>query len=271
MRGYFYKNLYFRTDILSSKYYLNFSPKAKYYLFNKNGIPIVKYNKKLIVFPITIFNYFLGLVDSNSFKKSHFQTLKKYINNQYSNGKFLIKHEFDELNFGNKSIWYSNLPHSILFSLMVRINLSDVFIGEYAQKLKFFYDSIFQKEIFNKKSTIFIEYPSIKNQPLNGQIFGLFAVYDAVQMGLEKDKLFFEKIINSTLKLTKKCTTLYGWSKYNSDRISSPFYHFLHISQLRVCEKLDKRFRVYRIKYQIAIIFLPFVLIIKVLQKIKKK
>ena len=49
---------------------------------------------------------------------------------------------------------------------------------------------------------------------------------------------------------------------YNENRLASPFYHFLHISQLKVCEKMDSRFSKYRSKAQFALIFIHLLLFI---------
>lgn len=266
MRGYFYKRLNFRTNVFGEKYYLDFTPKANYYFFDKNGIPLVSYNNNNIYFPVTVINYFIGMLDSNKFTINELKILASFIKQHLNKDGFLLRHDFEEKNWNNKPIWYSNLPHAMLFSLLIRINIR-IDIEKYLGKdLNFFYNSLFSKKIFDKENFIFVEYPSISSQPLNGQMFGLFAVYDAYQNQLEV-KVNFVKAINSTLILLKKQITFFGWTMYNENRLASPFYHFLHISQFKVCEKIDSRFAKYRYKAQFALIFYPFVIIYKLYKK----
>lgn len=270
MRGYFYKRLKFQRNTFSKKkYYLNFTPKAKYFLFDKSGLPINIYSGKEIYFPITIINYYMSLIDTNNFDSNKWNLFFDYIKLNIKNNQFLFKHYFFEKNWKNEPIWFSNLPHAILVSILFRIKDKFDIKKKCGKDISFFYDSLYQDEIFDKLTNIFVEYPSIKSQPINGQIFGLFAVYDAYQNNYEN----YEKlrlITDSTLKLINSQITFFGWTMYNEYRVASPFYHILHIDQLKVCVKIDERFKKYYIRAKIAIIFYPFIVIYKIIERISK-
>ncbi|MDA7805100.1 D-glucuronyl C5-epimerase family protein [Schleiferiaceae bacterium] len=265
MRGYFYKRLKFRTAKFGVKYYLDFSPKADYYLFDDRGLPMVRYGAELIDFPVTVINFYLGKLDDGKFEPKDLVKISEYVDKHTVDGEFLFCHDFEEKNWKNEPIWFSNLPHAMLFSLLVRVGLN-YDIGEYFNReLAYFYNSLFKAEIFDKENWIFLEYPSIQSQPLNGQLFGLFAVYDAYQNDMEIEQNYL-RAVNASLQLLKDQITFFGWTKYNEYRLASPFYHFLHISQLKVCEKLDSRFLTYRLRAQIAVIFYPFVVVYKIIK-----
>lgn len=70
---------------------------------------------------------------------------------------------------------------------------------------------------------------------LNGWIFSLWGLYDYSKY-IEDDRI--KVVLNSTLKSLKKKLPEFDikyWSKYeDGKRICSPFYHRLHIAQLRV-------------------------------------
>lgn len=264
MRGYFYKNLPYRTSIFKRKYYLNFFEKSKYFKFDKNGIPIVYYNGRDIDFPVTVINYYIGLLDCDKLSLSNLSDLNTYLNKHIGEqNKFLFNHDFDEMNWGNKAIWFSNLPHAMLFSFLCRLNPNE--LNVFSNNLMFYFDSIFQKEIY--EDGIFIEYPCINSQPQNGQLFGLFAMFDAFNVNmLSKEKLDLH--INKSLLLAQSQMTFLGWTKYNGNRLASPFYHFLHLNQYRVCENYDSRFRKLYLRALIGIIWYPIVVIFKITKKV---
>ena len=238
MRGYFYKNLPFRTSIFQRRYYLDFSAKSKYFLFDKKGIPLVIYNKSKVVFPVTVINYFMGLLDSNNLSKIDLINLNRYLDQNIDNeNNFIFKHEFDEKNWGNKSIWYSNLPHAMLFSFLSRLTSNE--LSNFSYDLEFYFKSLFHNEIYKKG--IFIEYPSGKSLKFH---------------------------IDESFILAKDQITPFGWTKYNNDRLASPFYHFLHINQYRVCKDFDLRFKKLYFTALLATIWYPLIIIYKITEKV---
>jgi len=264
LRGYFYKNLPFRTSIFQRRYYLDFSAKSKYFLFDKKGIPLVIYNKSKVVFPVTVINYFMGLLDSNNLSKIDLINLNRYLDQNIDNeNNFIFKHEFDEKNWGNKSIWYSNLPHAMLFSFLSRLTSNE--LSNFSYDLEFYFKSLFHNEIYKKG--IFIEYPSTNSQPQNGQLFGLFAVVDAYNKKLISGKSL-KFYIDESFILAKDQITPFGWTKYNNDRLASPFYHFLHINQYRVCKDFDLRFKKLYFTALLATIWYPLIIIYKITEKV---
>lgn len=266
MFGYFYKKLKYRTSNFENKYYLNFKPKINYKYLNEENLPINFYNGDWIIFPITIMNYYLGHLDNESLGKYLPDLISYFRKNINKEGNLLFKHNFNEKNWGNKSIWYSNLPHAIFFSIICRIPNSEII--KFKLDKTFIFNSLFQNEIYN--NGIFIEYPSIESQPQNGQLFGLFAVFDAFNLNMI-NKEFLNFHLNSTFNLVSNQFTILGWTKYNNDRIASPFYHFLHINQYKVCIKYDKRFLKFYFKAILGSIFYPLILVYKIIEKLFKK
>lgn len=109
MRGYFYKRLNFRTNVFGEKYYLDFTPKANYYFFDKNGIPLVSYNNNNIYFPVTVINYFIGMLDSNKFTINELKILASFIKQHLNKDGFLLRHDFEE------KIGITNLFGTVIF------------------------------------------------------------------------------------------------------------------------------------------------------------
>ena len=263
MRGYFYKPLRFYTHQFSKKYYLDFSPKSEYFDFDKNNLPKVNYNGEWVIFPVTVMNYFLGVNDTEELSEKHICILNSYIKQNTENNIFLLKHNFFEKNFKQKPIWYSSLPHSILFSLLCRLDDKLLSLLEFG--LDFYFNSIFNNEIYNKG--IFLEYPKALSQPQNGQMFGLFAYLDGFYKKLV-DKSNLEFHIDRSYQLAKKQSYFFGWTKYNNEKIASPFYHNLHINQYKVLMHYDKRFSWLYYKAIFGKIFFPVAIFIKIIQKI---
>lgn len=110
---------------------------------------------------------------------------------------------------------------------------------------------------------------------LNGWIFSLWGLFDYCKYIDESDEV--KSVLDKTLaSLVKKLPDfdLKYWSKYeDGKRISSPFYHRLHIAQLRVMHDLfgDDIYEVYATKwenYQNSFWNVKRAFIIKALQKI---
>ena len=88
---------------------------------------------------------------------------------------------------------------------------------------------------------------------LNGWIFSLWGLYDYSKY-IEDDRV--KGVLNSTLKSLKKKVPKFDikyWSKYeDGKRICSPFYHKLHIAQLRAMYDLfgDEIYKEYADKWE---------------------
>tara|TARA_Y100001958_G_scaffold159888_1_gene163974 strand:+ start:12409 stop:13227 length:819 start_codon:yes stop_codon:yes gene_type:complete len=261
-RGYFYQRLVYRTHFSKKKYFLNFKGKANYKKFNKYGIPIVSYNGNNILFPISILNYFLGKIDSDSFNNKDIEILNYYIKNYMSNNNLFI-HDFFEKNWKNKPIWYSSLPQSIFFSILIRLDNKK--LNKIKISLKKAFNSIFHKKVYS--NGIFLEYPNIRSQPQNGQMFGMFALIDAYKISyIDKKNFIFH--LNKTYQLSNNQMTWYGWTKYNDYRLSSPFYHLLHIDMYKVLSKYDNRFLKLIKRAKFGWLFYIPVILFKIYEKI---
>lgn len=261
LRGYFYQRLPFRTAGLIEKYYLKFNGKAKYQNFDQYGVPIVIYHGKRIYFPVTIANYFLGKIDSCNFNREDYSLVLRYLEESTEeNG--LIRHDFDEKTFGNDKVWYSHLAQSMFYSLLVRMELSGFPVSP--KILSLFENSLFENAIY--RDGIFVEYPKVEDQPQNGQMYGIFALLDMYH--LNKISLEFLNFhLQKTYSLAVSLIHPLGWTYYSKFRISSPFYHRLHLDMYRVLIEYDKRFRILYIRGLFGFLFYPYFLIIKIGQK----
>ncbi len=88
--------------------------------------------------------------------------------------------------------------------------------------------------LYDDGDVILLEYT---NQPavFNGWIFAIFGLMD--YLIVSKDLKYKDILDRTLLTLEKKLPKIYNgyWSKYDlGNRIASPFYHSLHIAQLKV-------------------------------------
>jgi hypothetical protein len=261
VRGYFYQRLPFRTAKLAENYYLKFSGKAHYKLFDETGIPLVMYHGKMIYFPVTIANYFLGKLESGSFNEVDCKNILRFLK-ESSDYNGLIHHDFDELNFGNRKVWYSHLAQSMFYSLLIRMELAGYQVP--SNYLGLLEDSLFQNDIYRRG--VFVEYPAVEDQPQNGQMYGMFALLDMYHLKrIPEEVLNFHMNISYDLALS--LIHPLGWTYYSKFRVSSPFYHRLHLDMYRVLLEYDNRFKSLYLRGLLGFLFYPYFLTKKIIQK----
>ena len=74
---------------------------------------------------------------------------------------------------------------------------------------------------------------------LNGWIFALWGLYDwSLISGHQEDKLIYERVVKTIIKYLPDFDCKY-WSMYDlGERITSPFYHKVHIAQMQAMYQL---------------------------------
>lgn len=236
--------------------------------------------RRNIEFPIAIFQYGLGsydlfLIKGNKIFLEKFKLISDWaVKNQNTNGSW------DNFSFIYPDNPYSAMAQGEGVSLLIRayIQFNNIVYLDAAKKAIDFMLLPLEKggtALYKNEEIIFYEYTH-KPPVLNGWIFSLFGLHDYAI--LTKDQKY-QDILNISVKSIKNnlCSFDYGfWSKYNSDKlIASPFYHQLHIAQLKVLYHIygDNEFKTYYEKWirnnrnyisKICAVF------IKIIQKLKE-
>lgn len=272
------------------QYYMLFKYKADYLgPFDKNDIPLLDY-KGVIgkqYNPIAIAQYGLACYNQNNLKIAKKQA-DWLVNNLEKNKKGISvwMHNFDwEYRDKLKAPWYSALAQGNGISLLVRIYLKT--------KNKKYFETA--KEAFksllipiNKGGVLCIDKNNnywleeyIVSPPthiLNGFLWTLFGVWDYWLLTKdERVKNLFDKCIK-TLQNNLRNFDVGFWSFYEQSgtkmkMLASPFYHKLHIVQLKILFKItgEKIFQEYAEKweqYQRNWFYKKFALIYKIIFKI---
>lgn len=129
---------------------------------------------------------------------------------------------------------------------------------------------------YYKENTITLEEASDELTILNGMMFSIWGLYDVCLLTDDpelKDNL--KRTVRTLAALLKRYDRGY-WSNYDLEKtIASPFYHDLHIEQLKVMYKLfgNMEFKeTYErwIKYQNSVIKSKIAFVVKAVQKLRK-
>ncbi len=209
-----------------------------------------------IFFSIEIFQYGLGscdlyyLTNDNVYLTKIKAAAKWAVENQDEQGRW------NTFSYENPVMPYSSMAQAEGISLLVRakhlLNSSEydaTIHRAFEYMIKPIEDGGTTKYVGDK--VYFYECPA---DPLilNGWIFSIWGLWDYVK---EYKDSKAENILHKTLKTLEDALPEYDlgyWSKYEDDkRISSPFYHKLHIAQLKVMYKLTgkKIYNVYAEKW----------------------
>lgn len=254
--------IYSKDKILG--YYNDLTIKVdKNTLLDDKGIPInLIANNKSVYFPISIFQYALGLWDlylltkDEKNKEAFFNQCKWIISHQQTNGAWNC---FGPIGYRNFTV--SSMGQGEAISVLLRAYVTT---GE--QK---WYDSA-KKAInlmllpISNGGTLFIdgndyyfeEYPDktlSKHAVLNGWIFSLFGIYDFLKINNNRK---IENIYNKSIETLKRNLTYYDmgyWTFYDRNgRIASPAYHNLHIALLNTLADItnDQYFKSIAIKWK---------------------
>lgn len=232
-------------------YYNNLKHKVNWGLgFDINGIPLVEDSEgNKLYFTITIAQYGLGCYDKYLESKE-----KKYLENFFLVADYLMNTQDEMGGYDvSKSLGckYSSMAQGESVSVLLRAYLKTK-QECYLQKAKHAYECMVRP--LNKLGTQRIKNGSIYYEEfategaeatvLNGWIFSIFGLIDYFKIVQNKET---EKLLKESIKSLYENIEYYdvdGWSYYSLDKkIASPFYHKLHINQLKVLNDLYPDFR----------------------------
>lgn len=280
-----------------SQYYMPFLYKANYPgPFDKNGIPLLDYHGKVgkQYNPIAIAQY--GLGHYNLYKKT--RNKKKletairqadWLVNNLEKNKYGVRvwmHHFDwEYRDKLKAPWYSALAQGNGISLLIRV-FNETKKEKYLQTAKDAFESLLMTidkggVLCKDKNGYYWLEETVVEPPthiLNGFLWTLFGVWDYWLFAKDQEaKKLFDKCVKTLKNNLKNFDTGY-WSLYEQSgtkmkMLASPFYHSLHITQLKILNKITNEliFKEYAEKwekYKHNWLYRNFALIYKVIFKI---
>ena len=249
--------------------------------FGKPGVLIPKTvvdTGEEIFFPIAIFQYGLAAYDlyldkSNDEMKNIVSACADWaVENQDDQGRW------NTFSYENPAMPYSSMAQAEGISLLIRAKhlLKN---SEYDSAIHRAFEYMIMP-IENGGTTKYVDdkvyFYECPADPLilNGWIFSIWGLWDYVKEYKESKA---EIILHKTLKTLEDSLSEYDlgyWSKYeNGKRISSPFYHKLHIAQLNVMYKLTGK-NIYNVyaekwtKYQSRRLNRMLAFVIKAKQKV---
>jgi hypothetical protein len=236
-----------------SGYFNDLSEKVNWGGFSDgNGIPLVELlDGRKIYFPTTIIQKGLGHWDSylttgDAEHLDRFLVVCSWlVNSQDAMGGW-VTNEAMGLDAGFN---YSAMPQGEAISALIRA-WKVTGEGSYVEAAKAAFDLMIQPvqdggTTYYEQDFVFLEeFPSVsKNTVLNGWIFALFGVYDYC---LATNNMAAKKVFDSSVKTLIHHLHKYDskfWSYYDEEKaIASPFYHNLHVAQLRALYLVTKEY-----------------------------
>lgn len=250
-----------RRDQLG-EYYMTFTSKADFKgRYDASGVPQLDYHGEigLQYNPIAIAQYGLGNLNrfartGDGSRRSKFLAASDWLLANLEQNRFGVwvwNHHFDwEYRDNLKAPWYSGLAQGQGISLLVRAH-RETREQRYMDAAQRAFQSLTRTVesggvlFTDTRGDLWIE-EYIVNPPthiLNGFIWAAWGVYDYfLATGEPAAKKLFEQSVQ-TLVNNLECYDLGFWSLYEQsgtrlEMVASPFYHRLHIVQLRVMSKL---------------------------------
>lgn len=242
---------YYRKDIVAG-YYNDLTGKVNdKTLLDTNGIPvnIIEGNKK-VYFPISIFQYALGLWDLNMLtydEDRHNQFIKVcewIMDNQDENGSWNC---FGPIGYSKYTV--SSMGQGEAISVLLRaykFSKDEKYLIAAQKAMAFMIKEMGEGGtlLIDGEDYFFEEYPSEngdKLSVLNGWIFSLFGIYDYLKI-IDDEEI--QQIFNRSVDTMKRHLMDYDlgyWSLYDrSGRLASPAYHQLHIALLTTLSDLTE-------------------------------
>jgi len=243
-------------------YFMPFAAKADYQgQFDASGIPLLNYHGQIGAQynPIAIAQY--GLGNYNLFaqtreaeRKKRFLTASNWLRDhlEKNEGGFSVwMHHFDwEYRDTLKAPWYSGLAQGQGVSLLVRAHAEtgdESYLSAAVQAFESFFHRvqeggvIFTDERGNDWVEEYLVTPP--THILNGFVWASWGVYDfMLATGDERAKRQFTKFTRTLLRNLDDYDFRF-WSLYEQSgtllkMVASPFYHRLHIVQLRIMQRM---------------------------------
>lgn len=227
-------------------------------LIDNDNLPVLKTeNGKIFEFPVAIFQYGLGAYDlylqtkDEKYLKKFLQTVKWASEKQLENGSW-----------DNFSYIYPNNPYGAMCqgegtSLLVRAYVythKEKYLQQAITSIRFMLTSVEDggTSLFDGDDLVLLEYTHLP-AVLNGWIFAAFGLYD-LSIVADKNELYLDAF-HKTIKTIEKYLSRFDngyWSLYDlGKKITSPFYHRLHIAQMQALYIAtgDKIFDDYAVKW----------------------
>ena len=230
--------IYSKEELLG--YYNNLTEKVTRFGVEANAIPTTKTDEgKEIYFSIAIFQYGLGAFDLFLLNNDESMLSKAIacadwaLENQLENGGWLT---FDHISPEHP---YSSMAQGEAISLLLRIykNTAQEKYLIAAKKARDFMLQSIEKDGTAKYvgEDVFLYENTDQPLILNGWIFSIWGLWDYAKVVSDNENL---EIVNKSLTSLEKKLADFDigyWSKYDDGkRMTSPFYHSLHIAQLKV-------------------------------------
>ena len=254
-------------------------------ILDSKGIPINTTIANIeTYFPITIFQYGLGLYDLYLEKKEKeylidfFKIADWAIDNIEENGMWDCMGKLNDKAHMTQSSMCQSEGVSVLLRAYIETK-EDKYYKNAKKAIDFMLTDISNGGTMSRidNNLIFQEYVSKYNlSVLNGWIFSIFGLYDFTMINDEEK---YTSVLNQSIESMSFFIKKYDrkfWSNYDlKNTIASPAYHDLHIMQLRLLYKLFNReeFKLFADKwekYQKNKIYKFFAMLVKLRQKIFK-
>lgn len=250
-------------------------------LLDIEGVPInITNHGSRIYFTITIFQYGLGAYDLY-LETGDKQYLEKFnISVSWAMRNQEVSGGWDAFSFKNKEVKYSSMAQGEGVSLLVRAFIEtreQKYIIAAKKALDFMLLPVEEggTTLYNSNGGFTFEESSDYRTILNGVIFSIWGLWDYVLLTNDKN---YSEILHDATKHLASMLPMFDcgyWSNYDLDgNITSPFYHDLHIEQLKVMFDLFEidEFNVYKEKwlgYQNSPIKTKKAFVVKAVQKLK--
>jgi hypothetical protein len=244
------------------EYYMTFAEKARYRgHYDASGIPMLDYHGAigLQYNPIAIAQWGLGnfnlfLRSSNSVAHKKYLLAADWLCRELqpnAHGIHVWNHHFDwEYRTTLRAPWYSALAQGQGISLLIRAHAETrdkKYLDAANLAFRSFLVSTTRGGVTFTDADANLWFEEYLVDPpthiLNGFIWAAWGVYDyAITTGCEDARLLFARAVRTLVANLKKYD-LGFWSLYEQSRtrlpmIASPFYHKLHITQLRVMYRI---------------------------------
>lgn len=254
-------------------------------ILDENGIPVNTTIANVeAYFPITIFQYALGLYDLYLLenKKEYLDKFIKIANwaleNQEENGMWDCMGKLKDKAHETQSSMCQSEGVSVLLRAYVTTKDNKYYDGA-TKAVDFMLKSVKDGGtcLYQNDDVIFQEYVSEYNlSVLNGWIFSIFGLFDYTLINSEEK---YNDALNKTIESLCRNVEKYDrkfWSNYDFvGTIASPSYHDLHIRQLQLLYKLFEKEKLNDVankwdKYQKSKLKKIFAMFIKLKQKVFK-
>lgn len=240
-------------------YYNNLTEKVTKYGLSTNEIPKTTVDTgESIYFSIAIFQYGLAAYDLYLLDNNKKEMLEKAmvcanwaVDNQNEDGSWIT------FEYENPEHPFSSMAQGEAISLLIRLYLQtkeDKYINSVKKAFEFMIKPLNEGGTTKYENDNIYFYECTEDPLiLNGWIFSIWGILDYYKHFKDyKSKEILDKTIKTLVTKLPDFDIKY-WSKYeDGKRICSPFYHKLHISQLKVMYKLTniEMFKEYAEKWE---------------------